>query len=59
MESLFFAIGKALDWTFGIFRSAEDSMNWIFIVVMSIGVLVWLNKQSKYNKEAEANGTMK
>lgn len=59
METLFFGLGQALDWTFGIFRVAENSMNWIFIVVLCIGMLVWLRMQGKLNKKAAAEGTLK
>ena len=59
MESFAFALGEILEWTFGILTSLENLPNNAFILVMAVGVLIWLRKQAQYNREAEANGTLK
>lgn len=58
MESFFFALGDFLSWTFGIFRFAEHGMNYIAVIAMCIGTVVWLRMQKKYSQKAADEGTL-
>ena len=42
-----------------VFKKLGNVPNYIFIVLSFVGLFYWLNKQKKYNKEAQENGTLK
>jgi hypothetical protein len=35
------------------------NINILFIIIGAIGAIYWLTRQTKYNAEAEQNGTIK
>ncbi len=52
---IFWGIGDFLDWTFIILQSdmIGNIFNYSMIVLGFIGLFFWLNKQAKFNKQAE------
>lgn len=59
MDEIVTPIGRALEWSFGILEWMGD-MPWILMMWGGFaGILLWCKMQAKYNKEAEANGTLK
>lgn len=57
--SLMNKTGDLFQWTFGLMDGPNRNMNIMFIIIGSIGVIYWLTRQTKYNAEAEQNGTNK
>ena len=59
MDDIVYPIGRFLEWSFGILESLGD-LPWIGMMWLGfIGTAFWCWLQMKYNKEAEANGTLK
>ena len=59
MDEIVNPIGRFLEWSFGILEWMGD-MPWILMMWGGfIGTAYWCMRQMKYNKEAEANGTLK
>ncbi len=51
--------GDLFQWTFRLMEGPNRNMNILFIVIGTIGAIYWLARQTKYNAEAEQNGTIK
>lgn len=56
---LVYAIGDFFQATFKILPLLGNKVNWLFIIIGFVGMVYWLRKQSKYNKEAESSNTLK
>jgi hypothetical protein len=57
---LFDFIGRASNWFFfHVMESLRYMPNVVFIVIGSVAFLIWMNRMSKYNKEAAENHTLK
>ena len=52
-------IGDCCQWTFRLMEGPNRNMNILFIIIGIIGAGYWLSQQTKYNAEAEKNGTPK
>ncbi len=50
---------KAFEWVFSLMEGPNRIVNIMFILIGAAGVIYWLSQQTKYNKEAEKNGTVK
>ena len=46
-------------WTFRLMEKFKWNINILFIIIGAIGAIYWLTQQTKYNAEAEKNGTVK
>lgn len=55
LAGFFYGIADIFQWTFQIFEIIGNSFNYTLIVVGFIGLFFWLNKQRKFNIEAENN----
>ena len=55
LSALFNGLGDIFLWTFQIFEIIGNSFNYTCIVLGFIGLFIWLNKQRKFNTEAENN----
>jgi hypothetical protein len=51
----FNGLGDIFLWTFQMFEMIGNSFNYTLIVLGFVGLFIWLNKQRKYNQEAENN----
>lgn len=62
MDYIVNPLGKLVVWTFDVLLVPIGDLgvnpNTIFIVMGFFGLFYWLRSQSKYNKEAEQNGTL-
>ncbi len=62
MDYIVNPLGKLVVWTFDALLVPIGDLgvnpNTIFIVMGFFGLFYWLRAQSKYNKEAEQNGTL-
>ncbi|MBI4947414.1 MAG: hypothetical protein HY840_13560 [Bacteroidetes bacterium] len=47
------------EWSFRLMDEPNRNMNILFIIIGIIGAIYWLSRQTKYNAEAERNGTIK
>lgn len=54
-----YALGDFFQWTFKILPAMGDLPNNIFILIGFGLFFYWIKEQSRYNKEAEKNGTLK
>jgi hypothetical protein len=47
------------EWSFRLMNGPNRNMNILFIIIGIIGAIYWLTRQTKYNAEADRNGTIK
>jgi phage shock protein PspC (stress-responsive transcriptional regulator) len=59
MTDVFNGIGSCFQWSFGIIKGLGNIPNLFFWLLIVSLIIVWLRMQSKLNKEAEENGTLK
>ncbi|MEO6902094.1 MAG: hypothetical protein ABI315_02990 [Bacteroidia bacterium] len=59
MTDVFNGIGRLFESSFGPIKALGNIPNIFFWVIIVSLIIVWLRKQTKYNKEAEENGTLK
>lgn len=52
-------LGEAIESTFPIMKSLNNTPNIIFITVMSVLFLWWIWKMAQYDKESEQSGSMR
>jgi membrane protein DedA with SNARE-associated domain len=57
--SLMTKTGHLFQWTFEQMNHGKWNVNILFIIIGIIGAIYWLTQQTKYNAEAEKNGTVK
>ena len=55
LAGFFYTLADIFQWTFQIFEIIGNSFNYSLIVLGFIGLFYWLNKQRKFNIEAEHN----
>lgn len=55
----FEGIGDLVYSTFGLLEAGGNFVNYTFLVGGFVGLFIWLRMQANFNKEAEANGTLK
>lgn len=58
-NGLFHKIGDFCEWIFRLMEGPNRNVNILFIIIGIIGAGYWLSQQTKYNAEAEKNGTPK
>lgn len=46
-----YAIGDIFTETFKILPVLGDSVNWLFIALIALGLTIWMFMQAKYNSE--------
>ena len=59
MTDFFYAIGHLFQSAFKIIDKFHNFPNKVFFVAVFVALILWLRRQSKYNEEAEQNGTYK
>jgi hypothetical protein len=57
--SLMHKTADLFQWTFRLMEKPNRLVNIMFIIIGIIGAIYWLTQQTKYNAEAEKNGTVK
>jgi hypothetical protein len=57
--SLMHKTADLFQWTFEVMNKGKWNVNIMFIIIGIIGAIYWLTQQTKYNAEAEKNGTPK
>ena len=55
LAGFFYMLADVFQWTFQIFEMIGNSFNYSLIVLGFIGLFFWLNKQRKFNVDAENN----
>ena len=55
LTEFFFGLGDLFQWTFQIFEFIGNSLNNAIIIFGFIGFFYWMNKQRKFNADAEKN----
>jgi len=53
-----YAVGDFFQATFKILPILGNKVNVLFIIISLLGIVYWLRKQVKYNKEAEESKTL-
>jgi len=53
-----YALGEFFKWTFELLQAGGNPVNNVFIVIGSAMLVGWVVLQMRYNKEAQANGTL-
>ncbi len=59
MTDVWNGLGHFFQWTFGMMKALGNGPNMFFWILIIVLIGVWLRMQSKFNKEAEANNTLK
>ncbi len=59
VQDIVYPTGEFIEWSFGLLEIADNLPNYAFIVLGFGGIAYWVMLQVKYNKEAEAKGTLK
>ena len=54
-SSFWYGVGDFFTESFAILRAGGNFVNWIFIIAISLGLLVWMFMQQKYNSEEMKN----
>jgi hypothetical protein len=52
-------LGKAFLKSFKLIDKMENGPNYLIIIALTVATIVWVWRMSKYNQEAEQNGTLK
>jgi phage shock protein PspC (stress-responsive transcriptional regulator) len=58
MTDVFYGIAHFFQWGFKFMKSFGNGPNLFFWLVIVALIIVWLNMQSKFNKEAREKGTI-
>jgi hypothetical protein len=59
MTDVFYGIGSFCQWGFTYMKALGNTPNVFFWIIIGSLLLTWLRMQSKFNAEAEKNGTLK
>lgn len=59
MTDVWNGLGSFFQWTFTFMKGLGNGPNIFFWILIAVLVLVWLRMQSKFNKEAASNNSIK
>jgi len=60
LQDIVMPLGDFLTWTFDtLIAPAGNLPNYLFIAVITFGLVFWVKKQNDLNKKAEQEGTLK
>ncbi len=59
-SEFWYGVGDFFTESFAILRLGGNAVNWFFIVIIFLALVVWMVKQSKYNsQEMKESGKLK
>lgn len=53
-----FALGDLFEWSFKILPILGNSVNYLFAILMFVGVIYWLRMSKQFSDDAERKGTL-
>lgn len=58
-NDFWWGVADCFQWSFRVMEGPNRNMNILLIAIGAVGVIYWLWRQNKYNREAEEAGSIK